>query len=337
MALLQDTTEEILSGLKAVADHSRLRILFALSHGELNVTELTIILDQSQPRVSRHLKVMSDAGLISRHKEGNWVLFQLREQGHGGALARSVVALLPTHSNLFAQDLVRLAEIRAKRAEQAQAYFASNARNWESLRALHVREDEVEQQMLALVEPFVAGRKIRQLVDIGTGTGRMLELFSPHADTMIGLDLSREMLSIARTKLAPLRHAQVRQADLYALPLSDRSADLVVIHQVLHFLDDPAAALLEARRITTPTGRVLIVDFAPHELEDLREQHAHRRLGIAAEQLAEWLARANMKIERHAVLAPPWLKSGKGLTVSVWLAAPIDYPIHATLEEAVSQ
>jgi ubiquinone/menaquinone biosynthesis C-methylase UbiE/DNA-binding HxlR family transcriptional regulator len=335
MTKTAEKLDEILEGLKAVADSSRLRLLFALSHGELNVTELTQILDQSQPRVSQHLKLLLDAGLISRHKEGNWVLWRLREEGMGGALARALIAMLPGHDSVLAQDLARLDNIRHQRAEKASHYFAQNAPQWETLRALHVREDEVEAGMLQLV----SGQQFRTLVDLGTGTGRILELFADQAVQLVGLDLSREMLSLARANLSArgIHHAQVRQANLYALPLSEGFADFVTIHQVLHYLDDPLAALTEARRILSDVGKLMIVDFAPHDLEELRERQAHRRLGVSAEQMTAWFERAGFAVSRHVVLPPPWLKSGKGLTVSIWLATPLKsmvVPHHPDLKKA---
>lgn len=324
--------EELLAGLKATAETTRVRILFALSHGELNVSELTYVLDQSQPRVSRHLKLMVDAGLLARHKEGNWVLFRLRAQGVGGALARAIVDMLPGKDNELAGDLLRLEEVRRLRDERASAYFTANAASWSELRSLHVDEAKVESAMLDLVGSATGNT----VVDLGTGTGRVLELFSSGARTLYGIDASREMLAIARANLErqSIRQAELRQANIYALPLNDAMADVVTIHQVLHFLDEPQKALAEARRILKPDGKLLIVDFAPHELEELREQHAHRRLGLSAEQVQAWLARANLKLERHEVLDPPWLKSRKGLSVSLWLARPTAYAAYsATLSK----
>ena len=310
--------EELLAGLKAVAETTRIRILFALSHGELNVTELTFILEQSQPRVSRHLKLMAEAGLISRHKEGNWVLFRLREQGRSGALARALVDMLPATDELLAADLLRLEDIRQLRQGRADEYFRTNAADWAKLRSLHVKEDDVEQAMLGLLEKS----KFETCVDLGTGTGRILELLGDRAANLFGLDMSREMLAIARANLetSKLRNAQVRQADIYALPFSDGFADLVTIHQVLHFLDDPQRALLEAVRILAPRGKMLIVDFAPHDFEELRDQHAHRRLGISSEHMAGWMARAGLGLIKHEVLPPPYVNARMGLTVSLWLA-----------------
>jgi ubiquinone/menaquinone biosynthesis C-methylase UbiE/DNA-binding MarR family transcriptional regulator len=310
--------EELLAGLKAVAETTRIRILFALSHGELNVTELTFILEQSQPRVSRHLKLMAEAGLISRHKEGNWVLFRLREQGRSGALARALVDMLPASDEFLAADLLRLEDIRQQRQGRADEYFRTNAANWAKLRSLHVREADVEQAMLGSLEKS----KFENCVDLGTGTGRILELLSDRAKNLFGLDMSREMLAIARSNIEThkLRNAQVRQADIYALPFTDGFADLVTIHQVLHFLDDPQRALLEAVRILAPKGKMLIVDFAPHDFEELRDQHAHRRLGISSEHMAGWMARAGLSLIKHEVLPPPYVNARMGLTVSLWLA-----------------
>lgn len=312
--------EELLAGLKAVAESTRVRILFALSHGELNVSELTYILGQSQPRVSRHLRLLAEAGLLSRHKEGNWVLFRLRQEGLGGALARALVDMLPGRDKELSGDLARLQEVRRSREEKAQAYFSSNAAQWSELRSLHVEEESVEH----LMRDMVGDAQIDTLVDLGTGTGRVLELFSKMAKKLLGVDSSRDMLAIARAHLekSGKERAEFRLADIYALPLPDQSSDLVTIHQVLHFLDEPQKALLEAGRILKQSGRLLVVDFAPHDMEELRENHAHRRLGISSEQMSAWLARANLQLSRHEMLDPPWRKDGKGLSVSLWLASP---------------
>ena len=310
--------EELLAGLRAAAETTRVRILFILAHGEANVSELTQILGQSQPRVSRHLKLMAEAGLISRHKEGNWVLFRLREEDMGGALSRAIVDLLPGNDPVLAGDLARLEEIRSRRAEAAAHYFRDNAARWEELRSLHVREEDVEQAMVRLA----GANPVRTHVDLGTGTGAVLRRFAGQSQSSVGIDSSRDMLAIARVSLeaAGLRHVQVRQGEIYALPFPDGFADFVTIHQVLHFLEDPARALTEAARILEPGGRLLIVDFAPHDLDALRTDHAHRRLGIAAEQMAQWLNRAGLTLVQHDVLPPPWRKEGTGLTVSLWLA-----------------
>lgn len=312
--------DELLASLKAAAESTRIRIMFILSHGELNVSELTFVLGQSQPRVSRHLKLMSEAGLLSRHKEGNWVLFRLRSEGRGGALARALVDMLSIQEQPLLGDLARLDEVKRQREEKAAAYFSANAASWSELRSLHVNEEHVENAMAQLI----GNSAFETLVDLGTGTGRVLELFSRQAKSLQGIDSSRDMLAIARSSLEKQNlRPELRQSDIYALPLADATADVVTIHQVLHFLDEPQKALLEARRILKPNGKLLVVDFAPHELEELRENHAHRRLGLSAEQMTAWFNRANLAVERHEVLDPPWLKDRKGLSVSLWLARPV--------------
>ncbi len=309
--------DELLAGLRAAAEATRIRILFALSHGELNVSELTQILGQSQPRVSRHLKLMAEAGLLVRHKEGNWVLFRLRDQTLGGALGRAIVDLLPNGDALLSRDIARIEEIRLQRAEMASRYFSANAAHWDKIRSLHVRDDEMRDAMLRLAGP----EPIRLHLDLGTGTGSVLRTFSQRASQSIGIDSSRDMLAIARAGLeqGDFRHLQVRHGDICALPFGNGFADFITIHQVLHYLDDPARALGETARVLAPGGRLLIVDFAPHELETLRTDHAHRRLGIAAEQMEIWLARCGLRLAQHVLMPPP--ESQAGLTVSLWLAA----------------
>lgn len=310
--------EELLGGLRAVGEATRLRLLFILSHGEFNVSELTQVLGQSQPRVSRHLKLMSEAGLLDRHKEGSWVIFRLRDRGVGGELARAIAALLPKQDAVLARDRLRLSGVLESRRQAAMAYFSANAAQWDRIRSLHVAEEKVEAAMTRLL-----GREPRQFfLDLGTGTGRMLELFAPLAHQAIGVDQSREMLAVARAKLDAegLARVQVRHGDMLALPYADRTADFITIHQVLHYLDDPGRALQEAARVLKPGGSLLVADFAPHELEFLREEHAHRRLGIPEDAMAGWLQRLGLRLVAHERLAPPEELSEQGLTVSLWLA-----------------
>jgi ubiquinone/menaquinone biosynthesis C-methylase UbiE/DNA-binding transcriptional ArsR family regulator len=304
-----------LAALRAAGEATRLRILALLVSAELNVKDLTQILGQSQPRISRHLKLMAEAGLISRFREGSWVFFRLAESGPEGTLARAIVTSLDPSDLTLARDRERAASVQKARAEAAQAYFKAHASEWDRIRNLHVAEQEVES---AMGEALGQG-PFSLLVDLGTGTGRTLELFSPRAARALGFDLNHDMLAYARMKLerAGLAHAQVRHGDLYNVPLPDGAADAAVLHQVLHFLDDPAAAIVEAARLLKPGGKLLVVDFAPHELEFLRDQSAHRRLGFARDQLSRWLESAGLKVERFRELAPSPAQ-GK-LTVSLWL------------------
>jgi ubiquinone/menaquinone biosynthesis C-methylase UbiE len=307
-----------LSGLRAAGEATRLRILALLAGSELNVKDLTQILGQSQPRISRHLKLMAEAGLITRFREGSWVFFRVAESGSEAQLASAIVASLDAADPVFARDRARALAVKKAREDAAQSYFREHAGEWDRIRAMHVAESQVE----AAVDEALGPGPFALLVDLGTGTGRMLELFAPRAARALGFDLSHDMLTYARMKLdrAGLAHAQARHGDLYNVPLPDGAADAVILHQVLHFLDDPAAAIAEAARLLKPGGKLLVIDFAPHELEFLREQSAHRRLGFASDQLKRWLKESGLSVERQRDLAPAASGAPDKLTVSLWVA-----------------
>lgn len=305
--------------LKAVAEPTRLRVLVLLAQGEHNVKDLTRVLGQSQPRISRHLKLLAEAGLVERAPEGSWVYFRLAEEGRGGDIARQILQGVDQTDPVLVRDRRRAAALQGERQEAAQAYFQSHAADWDRIRALHVAEADVE----AAVSAALGAGPFDLLVDIGTGTGRMLELFAPRYRRGIGLDLNPAMLAYARAKLerAGLAQAQVRQGDIYDLPLGDQTADAVVMHQVLHFLSDPQRAIREAARVLAPGGRLLIVDFAPHELEFLRDEFAHERLGFAGPVVSQWLGEFGLRPLETRDLAPAEGASQRDkLTVSLWLA-----------------
>jgi ubiquinone/menaquinone biosynthesis C-methylase UbiE len=309
-APLDPSIGEILAALRAVAEPTRLRLLVLCSRGELTVSELAQILGQSQPRVSRHLKLLCEAGLLDRFREGSWVFYRLSNTGTAGALARHLVAACGERDPTVALDLQRLTAAKRQRAERAAAYFSENAPHWDRIRSLYIDEREVE---AALVE-IVGRAQPRDLLDIGTGTGRMLEILGPLVGQALGIDQSREMLAIARVNLehAGAANGTVRLGDMYQLPLPDASFDVVVIHQVLHYADRPAAAIGEAVRVLRPNGVLIVVDFAPHLLEFLRTEHAHHRLGFADGEVAEWCRAAGL------VPAPPVHLLGDPLTVAIW-------------------
>lgn len=306
--------ENLLSALRAAGEPTRLRILAILALGELTVSELTQVLLQSQPRISRHLKLLADAGLIVRYPEGSWVFYRLDESARLGDLLAEIIASLPQGDHELQRDRERLAEVRAERAARAQAYFAANAAQWDSLRANHIPETAIEERMGELI----GERDIDLLVDLGTGTGRMLEIFGTRASRAVGFDISPDMLTIARAKLDELaaENCQVRQGDCANVPLEDNVADIVILHQVLHFLDDPQRAVNEAARITRPGGCVLIADFGPHEMEDLRNEHAHRRLGFADDEMNHMLRAAGL----FAAAGDTLTAQNTPLTVAMWQA-----------------
>lgn len=311
------TSEALLEALRAAAEPTRLRLLDLCASAELTVSELTQILGQSQPRVSRHLKLLCDAGLLVRLREGSWAFYRLARDGSpAAALAASITAAIPATDPDRALDRARLADVRQGRSDLAARYFRDNAGQWDQIRAMHVDEAEVERALLAALGPCAGLR----LLDIGTGTGRVLELTGPALHAGVGIDQSREMLAIARLALdrAGLANCSVRQGDLLQLPFPAGSFERVAIHQVLHFIDDPAAAVREAARVLAPGGRLVMVDFAPHALEDLRERHAHRRLGFADTEVAGWAQTAGL------IPRPPVHLPGARLTVAVWAAdAPV--------------
>ncbi|HEY0411967.1 MAG TPA: metalloregulator ArsR/SmtB family transcription factor [Allosphingosinicella sp.] len=297
---------------RSLADPTRLRIMRLLRAMELSVGELAQVLGQSQPRVSRHVKILIDAGLAERRKEGSWVFLSLGEAKRVDPLFAALDrwSALDGEDPWAVADAARLAAVRADRAAAAERYFAARAKDWDQIRSLHIAESEVE----AAIGRALADRPVGRLVDIGTGTGRMIELFGAEADHALGVDRSPEMLRLARAKLAQagLRAAELRQGDMYALPLASGSADTVVIHQVLHYAQQPSAAVAEAARLLAPGGRLLIADFAPHEREELRARDAHVRLGFGDEAMLKYLEAAGLegRVVEH-------LQGGE-LTVTVW-------------------
>jgi ubiquinone/menaquinone biosynthesis C-methylase UbiE len=299
---------------QALADPTRLRILALLRSMELSVGELAQVLGQSQPRVSRHVKILSDSGLVGRRKEGSWVYLQLADRDRTAPLFDLYDGWAEEDSiDQFAADVARLEAVRADRAEAARRYFEAHAATWDSVRSLHIAESEVERAIADLL----TDRPLGDLLDIGTGTGRMLELFAASADSAIGIDRSSEMLRLARVKLeeAGISGASLRQGDMYALPLSDRAADSIILHQVLHFAQQPGAAIAEAARVLAPGGRLLVIDFAQHDREELREQDAHLRLGFADDAIRGWFAAAGLELDRTERL------EGGELTVILWRGA----------------
>jgi len=309
---------EWVTALKAAGEPTRLRILLLLAAGELNVKDLTVILGQSQPRLSRHLKLLAEAGLVERFREGSWVYFHLSDRTQVQRLTRQLLDAVDPLDREIQRDRERANALKREREAAAQDFFRQHAGDWDRMRALHVAESEVESAMRAAVGngPF------KLFVDLGTGTGRILELFADTYERGLGFDLNQAMLTYARSKLAAADtvRAQVRHGDLYNLALADGAASVVAMHQVLHFLSDPRRAVLEAARVLAPGGRLLIVDFAPHTLEFLRETQAHDRLGFSALTVNQWLADAGLDVRSVDELQAAPDQGPNKLTVTLWLA-----------------
>ena len=314
---MTDSAATLIDLLRALADPTRLRIMRLLTRMELAVGELAQVLDQSQPRVSRHIRILAEAGLAERRREGSWVFVRGAPGAGGAALAGTVAALIdrgeaddPAFAAQAEADRLRLGQIRSARETRAADYFARHAAQWDVLRSLHSADSAVESALRRLL----AGAPLGRVLDIGTGTGRMAELFEPGAETVVALDNSPEMLRLARARLQHLAPGRVElvQGDFAALPFADASFDTVLFHQVLHYAQSPEAALAEAARVARPGGRVAIVDFAPHDREELRSAHAHVRLGFADEHVRALLAAADFAPESSEELA------GEELTVMIW-------------------
>lgn len=308
---------DIVTILKAAGEITRLRLLALLAQGELSVKDFTEILGQSQPRVSRHLKLLADAGVVTRHAEGAWAYYRLNRERTSGALADWLADHVDPEAPELRRDREKFASLRAAQRERAAAYFATIAQSWDRLRSLHVSDAPVE---AALIDAIGTDR-IGFLLDLGTGTGRILELLAGRYGQGVGLDSSREMLAVARAKLdaAGIDHAQVRLGDIVDLGDYRGAADLVVLHQVLHYFDDPGIVLAHAGACLKPDGRMLIVDFAPHELEFLRAEQAHRRLGLSGEQMALWAGASGLEIVSFRSFPPA---RDDGLTVCLWVLEP---------------
>jgi ArsR family transcriptional regulator len=311
----------LLDVLWALDEETRLRIAALLQHGELTVSDLTDILGMSQPRVSRHLNLLAEAGVVDKHREGTWAFFDLVTTGPIGHLVQGVLALTDASDSVLAADLDRLTIVRSRRAAAAQEYFARIAPRWDEERSLHASDATVEQAILETI----GTTKYKSVLDVGTGTGRMLQLLAKDATRAVGFDSSHSMLAVARANLerAEIRGVDLRQGDIYTPPLANDSFDLIVIHQVLHFLDDPARAVREISRLLTPGGRMLVVDFAPHGLEFLRSDHAHLRLGFRADSVETWLEQSGLEVAHVRTIEPPVdgteMPEGERLTVSLWL------------------
>jgi len=319
-------TATMIDVLRALADPTRLRIMRLLTRMELAVGELAQVLGQSQPRVSRHIRILDEAGLAERRREGSWVFLRSTLAGDAAPFAGAVAQLLdrgegedPAFAAQAEADRLRLGQIRSAREARAADYFARHATEWDVLRSLHSDDATVE----AALARLLGGAPLGRVLDVGTGTGRMAELFEPAAQAVVALDNSPEMLRLARARLqhlAPGRVALV-QGDFAALPFADASFDTVLFHQVLHYAQSPEAVLAEAARVTRAGGRIAIVDFASHEREELRAAHAHVRLGFSGAQIRALLGSAGFAAEAEQTLAGP------ELTVMVWTGTRLESAI----------
>lgn len=300
----------ILKCLRAAAEPTRLRILALCGHGELSVKELVNILGQSQPRVSRHLKLLDDAGLLERNREGSRAFYRLVGDGIQGNFAAMLIDMMSEDEEILAADLTRLSKTKATRVRRADEYFRLNASKWEDLRNLYVNDCELDKRL----QELLANSLDTVLLDIGTGTGRILSIANPYVRSAIGVDNSTTMLSIARANIDKdsLKNCRVQHADMYCLPFPDNRFDIVCANMVIRYADEPDMVLAEGARVLKPGGQLIIVDFAPHELQELRDEHAHQWLGFSEQEMNRWISAANLE-----TVKPEYLE-GDPLTVCIW-------------------
>jgi len=317
---VEPNLNQLLLALRAAGESTRLRILAALKYSELTVSELTMVLDQSQPRVSRHLKLLCDSGLLERYQEGAWVFHRISDREETRDIARGLVQMINLNDPELERDQRKLKEIRKEKTRLAASYFSQHAAEWDSIRERMVSDADIEDRLVELVR----NREIDLFLDLGTGTGRILEILAPYVRKGVGYDLSREMLSVARSNLenAGVSNCSVRRSDIHSIGLNDNCADTITIHQVLHYCDNPEQVVKESARLLKPRGQLLIVDFLPHDLEFLREQHAHHRLGFASSTLKKWFSRYGFSRVKHEVLKARRSSANhdQTLTVGLWSA-----------------
>ncbi len=313
------SASRVVAALRGAGEQTRIRALALLARGELSVGELAVALGQSQPRISRHLRLLTESGLVERIPEGAWVFYRLAGANTPErVLIDAVVEMLDPQEPELQRDAERLADIRNTRETAAAAYFAANAADWNRVRDLHLPDADIEAAMRAAAGegPFAF------MVDVGVGQGRMLEVFADRVGRAEGFDTSRQMLALARATISSLPDgkATVRFGDVYEPPIAPGAADLVTIHQVLHFLSDPGRAVIEAARLLKPGGRLVIADFAPHGLEFLREKHAHRRLGFTDAEMRQWCAAAGVPKLKATTLVTrqPVADEKSALVVKIW-------------------
>ena len=305
--------EKLLQGLRAAAEPTRLRIIALCGHAELSVTELVMILGQTQPRVSRHLKLLVEGGLLQRNKEGNRAYYRLSTEAEGADLARMLNDLMPGEDEVHALDLSRLSSVKADRVRYAESFLDPYSQEIIELRGMWPPDEVIDKCILALLKD----RSIQNLLDLGTGAGRILRTIAPFVVKGTGIDNSLEMLSIARARLDQegIKNCQVRIGDMYRLPFKKNSFDLITINSLLRYADEPKKVIAEAARVLEKKGALLIVDLAAHDLSELRDEYGHSWLGFSEAEMLEMLSEENLTVGRVKHI------DGQKLNVCIWLAS----------------
>ena len=287
--------DDYIDALRAISEPTRFRLTRLCAQGELTVSELMRIVGQSQPRVSRHLKLLQDAGVLESFREQHWVFYRVAQNSPSQQLVSDLLQHLPADDDLMDFDQTRLNELRDARAKLSEEFVETEVPDWLRLHEYH--GDEL--RFGDAVRDALAGREVGHLLDIATGTGRMLKIAGPLAESGVGIDLSKKMVMVARNALAEadLPHLTVRQEDMYQMRFPARHFDTVTIDQVLYFASNPDALIREATRVLKPSGRLLLVAFT--EAANAKTPPA---VSIAISDIRSWLEDAGLKIVTTNVL-----------------------------------
>ena len=313
--------KRVIEVFKAVSDDARLRIMLLLRHGEMSVKELCEILDQSQPRISRHIKILADAELIDRSRQGSWLYCRLNRSDPMAQLIEPILASIAPQSAEIARDINRLNEIKAQRIADADAFFEANAQDWERIRALQIPESLLDQEL----RNFVAEKPVSHLLDVGTGSGQILVALKGLFETAIGIDISSAMLRVARGQIekAGLKNVELTQANIENLPENLGPFDCVLCHHALHFLRDPAAAIIQLARCVAPQGRLIIVDYLAHRHQFLADDYHHLWLGFDEPVLRQWIDAAGLRLSHMQHYSATSARAGTddpNLVIGLWIA-----------------
>ncbi|HBA88778.1 MAG TPA: ArsR family transcriptional regulator [Geobacter sp.] len=276
--------------LKALADPCRLRLVAVLLRAEFTVQELTQILAMGQSRISRHLKILTEAGVLSVKRQGTWSYYRV---GDGNDFFRAIRPAVERELERLPErrdDLAAVALALEARRKRSLEFFDQHARSWDVLSRTLLPVPEYQERLLALVP------SVDTLLEIGVGTGALLPDLARRAHKVIGVDHSPAMLEEARRRVADDGNgaAELRLGEMTHLPLADGGAGCVVANMVLHHAADPQAVLAEIARVLKPQGTLVLADLARHEREWAREQLADQWLGFEVEELQGWLKGAGL-------------------------------------------
>lgn len=284
----------LLAVFKALADQTRLRLWCVLNYHELTVSEIVRIMEMGQSRISRHLKIMTEAGILTARRSGLRVFYTVAHTRNTNDLRRFMEDATGAEEP-YVGDVTRAGAIMQERRFETSRFFDGVAAGWEQLRSELYGNTDVDAMLIEHVP------SCRTAVDIGCGTGDLARLLAARADRVIGVDNSQGMLEHARSRFNGQDQAEFRLGDIEHLPLGDGEVDCAVMNMVLHHLQSPAAGLAEARRVLRDGGTLLVADLGPHQDQKLRARFGDRWMGFDADLLESWIREAGFTaVERES-------------------------------------